>query len=290
MEPNEETKKPSRNRVTTTLFLVIVLLLGLGLLVIYQPLRLDHWYRKAFGVAEGVRVGGIAVGGKLPEEVRKILLKEAEFTLRWPVAATIDKSGVVNPEVRGLILDVEATLKEVLVASPYAEIIPVYADICPTVTAKELWSLTRPKGSYCTIIEGTEARLTNIKLAAQLVDYTVLLPLEVFSFNRTVGQPTVERGFQKAPVIIKEELVPGVGGGICQVSTTLYNAVLAANLQVVERFSHSKQVTYVPSGQDATVAYDYMDFKFRNTSNSLLLIRLWVWGRRLEVTIFGPAL
>lgn len=290
MEPNDETKKPSRNRVNTTLFLIIVLLFGLALLVFYQPFRLDHWYRKAFGVAEGVRVGGVELGGRLPAEVRKILLKEAEHTLCWPSAAKIDKNGVVTPEVRGLILDVEETFKEAMLASPYTEILPVYVDLCPAVTAEEIFALVRPVGSYFTIIAGTEARLTNIRLAAQLVDYMILMPGEVFSFNQTVGQPTVERGFLEAPVIVKEELVPGVGGGICQVSSTLYNAVLQASLQVVERFSHSKQVTYVPPGQDATVAYDYMDFKFRNSSNSLLLLRSVVRGRRLEVTIYGPAL
>ncbi|PKM80478.1 MAG: vancomycin resistance protein, partial [Firmicutes bacterium HGW-Firmicutes-13] len=111
-------------------------------------------------------------------------------------------------------------------------------------------------------------------------------PGQVFSFNRTVGPVTTERGFKFAPVISGGTVIMGLGGGLCQVSSTLYNAVLQAGYQVVERYPHSKPVGYVPRGRDATISY-HLDFKFRNNTDSFVLIKGSIWGGRVQIQLLS---
>ncbi|WP_147355855.1 VanW family protein [Cohnella faecalis] len=96
-----------------------------------------------------------------------------------------------------------------------------------------------------------------------------------------------EYGWKEAPVIVKGKLTPGIGGGICQVSSTLYNAILEAGLDVVERRNHSLVVHYLPPGLDATFADGYVNFRFRNSTGKQLLIRTVVEDKRLTVKLFG---
>lgn len=132
-----------------------------------------------------------------------------------------------------------------------------------------------------------ENRAYNIYVAAKAIDGVMLKPGEVFSFNKIVGPRSQEAGYKTAGVIVNNELVEGIGGGVCQVSSTLYNAVLLADLQIVERSNHSRPVAYLPLGRDATVAYDYLDFKFKNSTGSYVLIRAEVDGGRLLIRLFG---
>jgi len=135
--------------------------------------------------------------------------------------------------------------------------------------------------------ETLEGRAANVRLAASLIDGIVLMPQEIFSFNETVGPRLIERGFHPAPEIVGEEFVEGVGGGICQVSSTLFNAVLYANLKVVERYRHSVPLGYVPPGRDATLQYGVMDFRFQNTLDEPIVIRTEVGSGRLRVTLWS---
>lgn len=108
-------------------------------------------------------------------------------------------------------------------------------------------------------------RSTNVELAALKLNNVILLPGETFSYNKTVGKRTISNGFKEASIYTKNGIEYGLGGGICQVSSTLYNAVLEANLDIVERKNHSYSVSYVPLGRDATVSYGTIDFKFKNS-------------------------
>lgn len=110
------------------------------------------------------------------------------------------------------------------------------------------------------------ARTANVRLAAQLVNGTILNPGEEFSYNKTVGPRTAERGFKAAAIFAQGEVVDGIGGGICQVSSTLYMAAVKANMKIVERKNHAFYVDYAPKGEDATVVYGSIDFRFKNTS------------------------
>lgn len=119
---------------------------------------------------------------------------------------------------------------------------------------------------YTTIYDaGNKNRASNIALASKTINDIVLLPGEVFSYNGTLGNTTKEKGYKQGGAYVGGKVVQAYGGGICQVSTTLYNAVLYANLEIVERYNHSYPVSYVPAGRDATVAYGGKDFKFKNS-------------------------
>lgn len=111
------------------------------------------------------------------------------------------------------------------------------------------------------------ARTTNLRLAAEKINGIVLMPGEVFSYNTVVGKRTIDAGYKEAKIYVNGEVVDGLGGGICQVSTTLYNAALYANLEIVERRNHQFVPSYVGAGLDATVVYGAIDFKFKNTRN-----------------------
>ena len=132
------------------------------------------------------------------------------------------------------------------------------------------------------------ARATNIALAARLVDGAVVRPGAVFSLNGTMGPRTANRGFDYAPVIAADNVLrQGVGGGICQYATTLFNAVFFAGLPVEERHNHSLFISHYPIGRDATVSWGSADFKFRNDTGKTLTIRSWVESDALTVAVVG---
>ncbi|NLK52634.1 MAG: hypothetical protein GX295_09365 [Syntrophomonadaceae bacterium] len=163
-------------------------------------------------------------------------------------------------------------------------------EIPPQVTRADLEKqrINSLLASYTTSFATSSAnRSYNIKVAAEAIDNHLLAPGETFSFNQVVGPRSQEAGYKEALVIVKNEMVPGLGGGVCQVSTTLYNAVLRANLLVVERSNHSLPVSYVPVGWDATVTYGGIDFKFRNPYEGYLLLKTQIKGKNLTVQIFG---
>lgn len=111
---------------------------------------------------------------------------------------------------------------------------------------------------------GNTNRASNIALATKTLDGIVLKPGEVFSYNKVIGNTTKEKGYKLGGAYVNGQVVQAYGGGICQVSTTLYNAVLYANLEIVQRYNHTYAVSYVPAGRDATVSYGGKDFKFKN--------------------------
>jgi len=131
-------------------------------------------------------------------------------------------------------------------------------------------------------------RIRNIEIAAGYINETVLEPGETFSFNTVVGRRTSARGFLMAGVYQDGLLVDGIGGGICQMSSTLYDAVLHTTLNVRERRAHGFRVTYLPAGNDATVAYDSnTDFKFENNTEFPIRIYASTSGRELTVRLVG---
>ena len=115
----------------------------------------------------------------------------------------------------------------------------------------------------------------------------MILPGEEFSYNKATGPRTAESGYREANVIIGGELTPDIGGGVCQTSTTLYNALLLADLTILERHNHSIPVGYVPIGQDAAVAYGYLDLKFKNPFDFPIFLHTKLTGDRLYVYIYG---
>lgn len=142
--------------------------------------------------------------------------------------------------------------------------------------------------SFSTDLSGrSPEQLHNIRRAVSFIDGTVLKPGQEFSFNKVVGQCGVAQGFEQASTIVDGEMQSAWGGGVCQVSSTLYNAALLANFKVTERHAHSRPVSSVPPGRDAATAFGIADLKFINSSGSLARLSAHVSGSRLTVSIMG---
>ncbi len=124
-------------------------------------------------------------------------------------------------------------------------------------------------------------------MLARALDGVIVAPGKVFSFNETTGPRTAEKGYQEAPTIVQGELVPSIGGGICQVATTLFNTVFFAGYPVTSRQNHSFYVSHYPDGRDATVAWGGPDFKFRNDTKTYLLLKTWTSSKAITVAIYG---
>ncbi len=157
----------------------------------------------------------------------------------------------------------------------------------PHITSKDLPDDLTELGHYSTHYYEPGNRGDNILIACSKINGTLLEPGEVFSYNNIVGPRDQEAGFRIAPVIIRGKLLPGMGGGVCQVSSTLYNAALLSNLQIVERVHHAFPVHYLPAGRDATVSYGSIDLKFKNTTKGPLLICASGAGGRVTMRIYG---
>lgn len=160
----------------------------------------------------------------------------------------------------------------------------------PKTTAEDIVDIGihETLSTYTTVFNRQDANRTeNIKLAAWKTNGYILYPGKIFSFNEVVGPREKSYGFREALEIVDGEFVPGIGGGICQVSSTLYNAAILANLNIVERYNHSKPLSYVPLGRDATVFYGELDFKFANNTSGPLMITAQVDGNKLFVGILG---
>jgi len=199
----------------------------------------------------------------------------------------------VVPAVEGRAVNVTALEERIAQAvkrGAGAVEVPLIA-VAPVVSTAdvEAMGITTLMARFTTRFDpGLAARSHNIVLAAGIIDGTLVPPGGRFSFNGTVGPRTQERGFEKALVIQDDAFVPGLGGGVCQVSSTLYRAVLAAGLEVVERHNHSLPVAYIPLGLDATVSYGGQDLVFvNNTSHYVLLTMQVSQDGELTARVFG---
>jgi vancomycin resistance protein YoaR len=163
-------------------------------------------------------------------------------------------------------------------------------EVQPAVTLDMLKAqgVERKLIQFSTTYTGSDVgRMHNIRSTAETIQDQLLGPGDIFDYGKVIKQTEEKYGFQEAPVIVDGKIVPGIGGGICQVSTTLYNAVLRAGLEVVERRNHSLPISYAPLGQDATFAQGYINFKFRNNTGHYVLIRTETDERQITVKLFG---
>ena len=195
---------------------------------------------------------------------------------------------VVVPEKIGVTVDKQAVRQALNSGQERCEI-PVKVDM-PQVLAADLEGLLfrDTLGTFSSnFATSSQGRASNVILTANRVNGVVLMPGDVFSYDKTVGSRTAENGYKVAGVYIGNKVENGMGGGICQTSSTLYSAVLYANLEIVERTSHSLPVSYMPPGQDATIAEGYIDFKFRNNTGYPVKIVATAENRKVVCTIVG---
>jgi vancomycin resistance protein YoaR len=147
--------------------------------------------------------------------------------------------------------------------------------------------ITGTVGTYETIYGGIANRIHNVQLVAHLVDRKLIAPGATFSFNQATGERSAAKGFLEAPVIINGEVETGLGGGVCQVSTTVFNAAYEAGLPITARTNHALYISHYPLGRDATVDYPDVDLKFVNDTPHWLLLRTFVGSDSLVVTLYG---
>ncbi len=140
---------------------------------------------------------------------------------------------------------------------------------------------------YTSYPTSTEERKANISLAVKSIDKTLVDVGGEFSFNKTVGERTERRGYKRAKIIVGGEFVDGVGGGVCQVSTTLYNAVLLAGLKITEYHAHSLPVSYIAPSFDAMVNSSSADLRFVNNTDNPVVLRAYADGSTLRVEVYG---
>ncbi|HUW63377.1 MAG TPA: VanW family protein [Spirochaetia bacterium] len=238
-------------------------------------------------IAPGVMLDHLEVGRLAAPTAAELISWLVPLWDHPPLNATIDHTtGAVRPGQPGWRLDVSKTLAVLLSAGPGQEVPPVLQTVEPRWPAEALQNLSTPLASFQTTITGDANRVYNVELATSLLNNTLVLPSQVFSFNAVAGPYETSRGYREAPVIVDNRYEMGAGGGVCQLSSTLYQAVQALGLTVVERHGHTLPVTYIKTGQDATVAGS-LDFRFRNDLITPLVIKASRQGDILAVVLLG---
>lgn len=162
--------------------------------------------------------------------------------------------------------------------------------VMPIVKKSDLAVIKDNLGEFSTKFNAADVdRSSNIKVATNSTNNVLVRPGEVYSVNEILGPRLAKFGYKDAKVIINNELVPGIGGGVCQVSSTLYNAVLLSNLKIIERQNHSLTLSYVGLGRDATISGDYIDLKFMNNTDNPIYIYGEVKGSWVKFIVFGKS-
>jgi vancomycin resistance protein YoaR len=226
--------------------------------------------------APDVRIEGVQVGNQSRPDVEAAISQLALHTNVASQAAKFDDdSGQIIAELPGKMINVKQSADRVMTAAAGADVTAVYSELIPLIKAQDLRTAQKI-GGFATQISDYQlsaGRTQNIRQAARLINNAYIESGNEFSFNRRVGEPTEERGFKPAKIFGDGGRIEvGIGGGICQVSSTLYNAVLTAQLPITERHPHSQAVDYVPCGKDATT-YTDKDFRFQNSRRHGIIIK-----------------
>lgn len=216
-----------------------------------------------------------------------------EFNIPVRQARPVEEDGTVQirPERNGLELNLGGSLVRLQAIEQDAATPRVVLAVHrhnAKVTQDRLKGINAVLSTYTTRFNpGNVGRTTNMRLGIAAIDGRVLEPGEVFSLNGTVGERTAERGYQEAIIFENGKMVKGLGGGISQVTGTLFNAALLANLPIVTYRTHSRPVDYIPIGRDATVAWGLFDMKFKNDHQTPIYISYTIKGRRATARLFG---
>lgn len=245
----------------------------------------------------------------LEEEVYELELEKVEDALAAEVAAVSGKwdlpardSGIseydpstgkflFSKEEAGLVIDQERLLEDLrsyLGAGSFQAVIHAEGVVSqPQLTEAQAREQYKIIGSFTTTTTANKDRNKNITLASQAINGKIVAKGEIFSINDATGERTPEKGYRPAGAYVKGVLVEEPGGGVCQVSSTLYNAVILAGLQTKERFSHTYVSSYVPAGEDAMINYPNLDMKFENTTSAPIGILASLNNQKLVISIYG---
>ncbi len=232
--------------------------------------------------------------------VRDVVDQITKYITRDPIDAQIltfdyqSRSFTFSDHQSGVRIDSELLYNRIINALDQEEHGAVVTTnltlIPPAVTKENLTENFNMIAAYTTKTTSDRNRNNNISLACQAINGTALLPGETFSFNEATGERTMAKGYLEAGAISSGQSIDEVGGGICQVSSTLFNAVARADLEVVERSPHAWPSTYVDRGEDATVNWPNLDFKFKNNTEAPIFIITYYNDRQMSAEIWGLAL
>jgi vancomycin resistance protein YoaR len=226
----------------------------------------------------------------------KYFAQLAKSVDRAPRDATfaVNATGKVRvvPAVTGVELDVPRSATRILAAAEQqsnrvAQLALAERQPNRSTKAAQAMGITGTVSTYETFYGGDPNRIHNVQLVAHLVDGKLIAPGTTFSFNAATGERSAQKGFLEAPVIINGELQTGLGGGVCQVSTTVFNAAYEAGLPITARTNHALYISHYPLGRDATVNYPDIDLKFVNDTGHWLLLRTFVGSSSLTVGLYG---
>lgn len=198
---------------------------------------------------------------------------------------------VITDEAEGRKLDINKSyelIKSQIEKADTEDVDLVVDVIQPEIKRSDLENIKDKLGEYSTKFNAADVdRTHNIKIATSSASHILIKPGEIYSVNKTVGPRLAKNGYKEAKVIVNNELVPGIGGGVCQVSSTLYNAALLSNMKIVERRSHALPSSYIAKGRDATISENYIDLKFENTTKYPIYIYGEVKGSWVKFIIYG---
>lgn len=237
--------------------------------------------------------GKLKVKTEILEQALVTLAEEIEEPPREAAFTVKGTRVIIEKEQEGRFLRVEELRRRLLAA-----IIQGHDEVALPIETKPAkrsaamlagYGVDRVMVSFSTTVSpALPDRVHNIRLGASTINGYLLAPGELFSFSAIIGETTREKGYREAPVIVGEELLPGLGGGLCQVSSTLYNAALLANLTIIERSNHSIAIDYLPIGRDATISIGEVDLKFKNNRDHHILIGAELQEGQLTFRLFGP--
>lgn len=242
-----------------------------------------------FGIENHVNMVVDCDEGKVVSQLEKIS-EEINVKMENAKLNLSSNSIQVSEDKAGLQVDINATvsnLKKSLQEGIFDESL-VVTRVEPEIKKADLENINTLLGSYKTVLhDASPGRVENIKIATERTSGVLLMPGEEFSYNKHTGLRTIKNGYKNATVIVSGEAVQGVGGGVCQVSTTLYNAVLYAGLDIVKVSNHSIPSTYVEKGRDATVTDGGLDFVFKNNYDEPVYIQNHYYNGVVICEVYG---
>lgn len=232
-----------------------------------------------------------------PKYIDDVMRQIEKDNNKSPIDAKINKISTDNftiiPEVKGMKVSIDELKKDIISKisgepNGDTEVKASVKDVQADVTADMLKNINAKISTYSSnFADSIEGRCYNISLAASKINGKLLKPNEVFSFNDVIGEVSEAKGFKTATIIKENKVQEGIGGGICQVSTTLYNAILKANINSIERTHHVFPAAYVPPGMDATVNYPDVNFKFKNTLKYPIYIEGYTQDKNVIFNIYS---
>jgi vancomycin resistance protein YoaR len=234
----------------------------------------------------------IRIGGPAADEYFHRLKGVVDTPARDAAFVVVSAGITIKPSVDARVVDVPRTADALLGAAVRrvnrtAAIAVTTQPPKRTTQDARAMGITGIVGSYTTLYGGVPNRIHNVEVVSHLVDNTLIAPGKEFSFNGTTGERNAAKGLLEAPVIINGELKTGLGGGTCQVSTTVFNTAYEAGLPITERVNHALYISHYPQGRDATVNYPDTDLKFVNDTDHWLLLRTFVSSSSLTVNLYG---